>query len=67
MGPGWEGRGGKRVRRVEEGQSSALDSYMLFFCGFFWARFTGVNRWYTGFVMMLVGLGLVGIAMLLGG
>ena len=40
---------------------------MLFFCGFFWAQFTGVNRWYAGFVMMLVGLGLVGIAMLLGG
>ncbi|HOW98646.1 MAG TPA: VIT1/CCC1 transporter family protein [Kiritimatiellia bacterium] len=47
--------------------SNAFLVAMLFFIGFFWARFTGVNRWRAGLLMMLSGLALVKIAMLLGG
>ena len=47
--------------------SNAFLVAMLFLCGFFWARYTGVNRWRAGMLMMLSGLALVKIAMLLGG
>lgn len=40
---------------------------LLFLCGFFWARFTGVNRWLAGFGMMSLGLVLVQAAIWLGG
>lgn len=40
---------------------------LLFLCGFFWARFTGVNRWLAGLGMMGIGLGLVQAAIWLGG
>ena len=40
---------------------------LLFGCGFFWARFTGVNRWLAGTAMMFIGLLLVQAAILLGG
>ena len=40
---------------------------LLFWCGFFWARFTGVNRWLAGLAMTLIGLVLVVAARLLGG
>lgn len=47
--------------------SNAFLVAMLFLCGFFWARYTGVNRWRAGMLMMLSGLFLVKVAMLLGG
>lgn len=40
---------------------------LLFWCGFFWARFTGVNRWLAGLAMTLIGVVLVVAAILLGG
>lgn len=40
---------------------------LLFLCGFFWARFTGVNRWVAGAGMMVLGLVLVEAAIMLGG
>ena len=40
---------------------------LLFFCGYFWARYTGVNRWLAGLAMTLIGLVLVVAAILLGG
>jgi len=39
----------------------------LFFCGFFWAKYTGANRWVAGVSMMLIGLALVQAAIMLGG
>ena len=47
--------------------SNAILLVMLFWCGFFWARFTGVNRWLAGLAMTLIGLVLVVAAILLGG
>ena len=52
-----------RALRVSNGILLGL----LFFCGFFWARFTGVNRWLAGAAMTLIGLLLVAVAILLGG
>lgn len=52
-----------RALRVSNGILLGL----LFFCGFFWARFTGVNRWLAGAAMTLIGLLLVSVAILLGG
>ncbi len=40
---------------------------LLFFCGYFWARYTGVNRWLAGLAMTGIGLVLVVAAILLGG
>ena len=40
---------------------------LLFLCGFLWARFTGLNRWFSGLVTMLTGLSLVGVSKLIGG
>ena len=40
---------------------------LLFFCGYFWAKFTGVNRVLAGLAMTLIGLVLVVAAILLGG
>jgi len=47
--------------------SNGILIILLFFCGFFWAKFTGVNRWVAGVSMMLIGLVLVQAAILLGG
>jgi len=47
--------------------SNAILVVSLFGCGFFWARFTGVNRWLAGGGMMLIGLILVQVAILPGG
>lgn len=47
--------------------SNAILLAMLFWCGFFWARFTGVNRWLAGLAMMLIGVALVSAAIALGG
>lgn len=52
-----------RALRVSNGILVGL----LFFSGFFWARFTGANRWLAGLAMMVVGLVLVQAAILLGG
>lgn len=47
--------------------SNAILLGLLFWCGFFWARFTGVNRWLAGLAMMLIGVVLVAAAIALGG
>ena len=47
--------------------SNAILLALLFWCGFFWARFTGVNRWLAGLAMTLIGTGLVAAAIRLGG
>ena len=40
---------------------------LLFFCGYFWAKYTGVNRILAGLAMTLIGLVLVVAAIALGG
>jgi hypothetical protein len=40
---------------------------MLFFIGQKWAQYANANRWFVGLVMVVLGLGLVGVAILLGG
>jgi hypothetical protein len=40
---------------------------LLFFCGYFWAKYTGVNRILAGLAMTLIGVVLVVAAILLGG
>ena len=52
-----------RALRVSNGILVGL----LFFCGFYWARFTGVNRWVAGAGMMGLGVALVAVAIALGG
>jgi hypothetical protein len=47
--------------------SNGILLVLLFWCGFFWAKFTGVNRVLAGLVMTLIGLVLVVAAILLGG
>jgi hypothetical protein len=47
--------------------SNAILLILLFGCGFFWARFTGMNRILAGLAMTLIGVGLVVAAILLGG
>jgi len=47
--------------------SNALLLVMLFLVGWKWAAFTGSNRWAAGLAMLMVGLALVGVAILLGG
>jgi len=39
----------------------------LFLVGYHWGRYGGVNRWGSGFVFLLVGVALVGVAIALGG
>ena len=52
-----------RALRVSNGILVGL----LFACGFFWARFTGVNRWAAGAGMLGLGVALVAVALALGG
>lgn len=47
--------------------SNAILLALLFWCGFFWARFTGMNRWLAGLAMTLIGVMLVAAAIALGG
>lgn len=47
--------------------SNAILLALLFWCGFFWARYTGVNRWLAGLAMTLIGVVLVAAAIALGG
>ena len=47
--------------------SNFLLIVLLFIVGLMWARHAGTNRFLAGSVMVLVGLALVGVAVLLGG
>jgi hypothetical protein len=40
---------------------------LLFFVGFRWARHTGANPWRTGLVIVVLGVGMVAVAVALGG
>jgi VIT1/CCC1 family predicted Fe2+/Mn2+ transporter len=47
--------------------SNAIAVVLLFFCGFVFARYAGLQPWATGLIMVAVGAALVGIAIALGG
>jgi hypothetical protein len=47
--------------------ANVVQVVLLFVVGFCWARSIGANGWWTGLVMMLAGVLLVGIAVVLGG
>ncbi len=47
--------------------SNAIAVVSLFFCGFVFARYAGLQPWVTGLIMVVVGIVLVGIAIALGG
>ncbi len=47
--------------------SNSLLIASLFAAGFMWGKFTGFNRYLAGCCAMLIGLGLVGVAIALGG
>ncbi|MES1990481.1 MAG: VIT1/CCC1 transporter family protein [Pseudomonadota bacterium] len=47
--------------------SNAIAIISLFFCGFMFARYAGLRPWLTGFIMVIVGAAMVGIAIALGG
>jgi hypothetical protein len=47
--------------------SNLLLVVLLFLTGWKWAKYAHLSRWGTGIVMVLIGLGLVGVAILLGG
>ena len=40
---------------------------MMFFCGYVFARCTGLHPWLTGLVMVAIGCAMVGVAIALGG
>ncbi len=47
--------------------SNAIAIAMLFFCGYAYARGTGLRPWPTGLVMVAIGIALVAVAVALGG
>lgn len=47
--------------------SNAIAIGMLFFCGYAFARCTGLRPWPTGALMVAIGCALVGVAIALGG
>ncbi len=47
--------------------SNAIAIFMLFMCGYAFARCTGLRPWPTGLLMVAVGSAMVGVAILLGG
>jgi len=47
--------------------SNAIAVVSLFFCGFVFARYAGLQPWATGLIMVAVGVVLVAIAIALGG
>jgi hypothetical protein len=47
--------------------SNAIAIFLLFLAGYSFGRFTGSHPWRAGFVMVVLGLAVVGIAILLGG
>jgi VIT1/CCC1 family predicted Fe2+/Mn2+ transporter len=53
--------------RVALRVSNAVAIAMLFVCGYAFGRCTGLRPWPTGFVMVLIGAALTGVAILLGG
>lgn len=47
--------------------SNAVAIAMLFGCGYAFARGTGLHPWWTGLVMVAIGVAMVAVAVLLGG
>ena len=47
--------------------SNAVAIVMMFFCGYVFARCTGLRPWPTGLLMVAIGCAMVGIAIALGG
>lgn len=56
-----------RDPRIALRVSNGLLIGMLFYSGWRWAGHTGGSRWVTGLLMALLGVGLVGVAIALGG
>ena len=56
-----------RDPRIALRVSNGLLIGMLFYSGWRWAGHTGGSRWVTGFLMALLGVGLVSVAIVLGG
>lgn len=47
--------------------SSLIAIAMMFLCGYGWARYAGVNAWYAGLAMVLLGVVVESAVILLGG
>lgn len=47
--------------------ANALQIFLLFFVGYRWARHTGSNPWRGGMMILALGVGLVAVAVALGG
>ena len=47
--------------------SNAVAIVMMFFCGYVFARCTGLRPWPTGLLMVAIGCAMVGVAIALGG
>lgn len=47
--------------------ANLVQTCLLFWVGFRWARYTGANPWWTGSMIALLSLGLVGVSLALGG
>ncbi len=47
--------------------SDVIAIALLFLAGYFFGRFTNTHPWRAGFVMVVIGLLVVGVAILLGG
>jgi hypothetical protein len=47
--------------------ANAIQLCLLFFVGFGWAHYTGANAWRTGLSIVALGVGLVAVAVALGG
>lgn len=47
--------------------SNAVAIAMLFACGYAFARGTGLHPWWTGLIMVAIGIAMVAVAVLLGG
>ncbi|NJP07200.1 MAG: hypothetical protein HC837_17060 [Chloroflexaceae bacterium] len=53
--------------RLALGFSNAISFGMLFVAGLLWGRYTGANPWKIGFLLLALGVVMVGIAVFLGG
>ena len=47
--------------------SNAIAIVLLFLCGYFFGRYSGLRPWRCGLVMVIVGSAMVGICIALGG
>jgi VIT1/CCC1 family predicted Fe2+/Mn2+ transporter len=47
--------------------SNAFAVVLLFLCGFFFARYAGLQPWITGLFMVAIGIAMVSITIALGG